>query len=359
MTSPAIPVLVALLAFAPALAAQDTVKLRNGTVEQGRIEAENYDALQFKAKKGKDERSLKLAWSDVAEVSYGDRDLNAAMTTLSSGNVGGALPKLQAIVANGSFRKELKPAAMLQLATAQQRMGKYEDASATLSALLKEHPKSRFLLPAARALVDCHLVRGDIGGGSAAIEAAASAAAEGGVDSSHTLAFDLFRGLLLEAKKDLVGAKVKYQAVANARTIPPAMTTLARLGIARCEQTAGALDKAKTDYLALLEQGVGNEVLAGAWNGLADIAMKDAAKSPEKLNDALLMYLRGVVEFGPAPGEGTGEYERALAGAGEVFKQLAEAETDETLKKTHMARSRQRIEQLRKEFPNSAHLPKQ
>src|SRR5262245_36731660 len=99
---------------------------------------------------------------------------------------------------------------------------------------------------------------------------------------------------------------------------------MAKLGLARCEHAEGRADQAKDAYRALIElPDVGNEVMAGAWNGLGDILFQDAskAKNAEKVTEALFMYLRGVVEFGPAPGEGTGEYERALASSSKAFQQ--------------------------------------
>jgi len=65
-----------------------------------------------------------------------------------------------------------------------------------------------------------------------------------------------------------------------------------------------------------------------------------------------------VVEYGPAPGEGTSEYERSLASAGRVFQQLSELGTDDASKKQNQQRAKQRLDQLRKEFPSSIYLTK-
>src|SRR5687768_9035654 len=95
-----LPILFVLAACASFAAAQDTVRLRSGVVETGRVEAENYDGLQFKAKKGKEERVLKLAWNDVSEITYGAAaEYHQAVSQLSTGNVAAALPRLQGLVA--------------------------------------------------------------------------------------------------------------------------------------------------------------------------------------------------------------------------------------------------------------------
>jgi len=354
---------IALPTFAlPTIAlAQDTVKLRSGETETGRVDAENFDVLVFKAKKAKEkeERVMRLSWDNVVEVTYGGNvEYQQAIQQVASGNFGVAIPKLQALSEGAHLRKELKPLVMFQLGSAMQRAGKFAEAAAVQRELAKQFPKSHYLLGAAQSIVDCHIALNDAAGGTAAIDELVNAAASGGVDPNYLAAFDYFRGRLLEEQKNVAGAKTKYQAVAAGRTGSASMTAMARMRIARCEQAEGQVEQAKTAYRALVDLDVGNEVLAGAWNGLADISLAEAAKAPnpEKLTNALLMYLRGVVEYGPAPGESTGEHERALFGASQIFKQLSDIETDEAKKKLHSERSKQRLAQLKKEFPNSVYL---
>ena len=340
--------------------AQDSVRLRNGETETGRIESENYDVLVLKAKKAKEkeERVLRLSWDTVVDVTYGNNvEYNQAINLIAGGNVGAAIPKLQALVDGSSLRKELKPLVMFQLGAAMQRTGKFAEAAAMQREVAKQFPKTHYLLNAAQSIVDCHVALGDAAGGTAAIDELVTAAAAGGVDQNYLSAFDYFRGRLLEEQKNLAGAKSKYQAVAAGRTGSAAMTAMARMRIARCEQAEGQVEPARNAYKALVELDVANEVLAGAWNGLADLAFDEGAKAKhmEKLTNALFMYLRGVVEYGPAPGESSGEHERALAGASQTFKLLGELETDEVKKKQHVERSKQRLAQLKKEFPNSVY----
>ena len=346
--------------FQSPVLAQDKVKLRSGTIEEGRIEAEEYNDLVIKAKKGKDEKVVRLKWDDVADVEYGGAtEYRQAVNQLSSGNYAAAATKLEALAASPTFRKELKPLVLLQLAQTQQRMGKFAEAATALQKLVQDNPKSRYIVPAAQAIVDCYIALGDPATGVTAIEAVSKSATDGGVDALFLAVFDYFRGRLKEAQKDLVAAKVKYQAAAGARGAPASWTAMAKLGLARCEHAEGRSAEAQAAYRALIElDNVGNEVLAGAWNGLGDIVAQDAAKAKnaEKLTEALFMYLRGVVEFGPAPGEGTSEYERALASSGRVFQQLSDLETDDARKKQNAQRSKQRLDQLRKEFPNSIYL---
>ncbi|HZN38368.1 MAG TPA: tetratricopeptide repeat protein [Planctomycetota bacterium] len=339
--------------------AQDKVKLRSGTVDEGRIVAEEYDVLLFKTKKGKEEKDVKLKWDDITDVTYGAPEYHQAVNQLTNGNYAAAVSRLEGLAGSASFRKELKPLVVFQLAQAQQRMGKFTEAATALQQLVKENPKSRYIVLAAQGITDCYVALGDPATGTTAIEALSKAATDGGVDALFLAVFDYFRGRLKEAQKDLVGAKVKYQAAAAARGAPASWTAMAKLGLARCEHAEGRSEQARDAYRVLIDlPDVGNEVLAGAWNGLADIVFQDAmkAKNAEQLTNALLMYLRGVVEYGPAPGEGTSEYERSLASAGRVFQQLSELGTDDASKKQNQQRAKQRLDQLRKEFPSSIYL---
>lgn len=353
------PALFVLLAGAlPVAVAQESVKLRSGSTETGRIEAEDYDVLRIKVKKGKEEQSATFPWADVADVNY-PVELQKPINQLGSGNRAQAIQQLTQLLGGSSLRKELRPAAAFNLAMAQMREGQFPAASTTLQELLKTAPKSRYLFPAARALADIHLATGEFDNGNNAIDAAANAAKEAGVPANHLMAFDYYRGLLNEAKKDLVKAKLNYQTASRVEL--PLVAELGKLGLARVAEASGQTDEARNAFNALKEQGRSNEALAGAWNGLAKLALAEGAKSKkaEIVNDGLFMFLRGVVVYRPSPGEGSGEYERALAGASEAFRQLAELDTDEAQKKRNNASAKARLDELRKEFPHSMFLPKQ
>jgi len=342
--------------------AQDQVRLRNNTTEAGKVESEDFDALKLKVKKdNKPEQTISIQWDNVADILWGGApEYTKALGEVNTGQAAAAITRLKALLLAANLRKEMRPAVAFQLGSAQMRAGQFADASATFLELLKTGAKSRYLIPATRALVEIALTTNDPNAGTSAVETAVGSAKEAGVPVTNMVAFDYFRGLLNEAKNDLVNARVSFQAASRGDGAAAAIADMAKLGVARIEAASGKLEEARNAYRGLVDKGRGNEALAGAWNGLAKIALADGvkAKNAEKINDALLMYLRGVVVFAPAPGEGTGEYERALAGAAEAFKSLADLETDENLKKEHAARSRARLEQLKKEFPFSVHLPK-
>src|SRR5262245_52433976 len=246
--------------------AQDSVRLRNGNTVSGTVEAENYDALLFKEKKGKEEKPLRINWDDVVgQPTYANAtEYQQAVNQVSAGNLGAAIPKLQALAQSSALRKELKPLVMFQLASALQRSGKFADAATAQLELIKANPKSRFLLPAARSIVECHIALNTATDGTKALEEAIGTAEKAGVDGSYMSAFDYFRGRLLEAAGDRIGAKVKYASAAAARGVPQSLNAMARLAIARCDQVDGQVDAARIAYREITQLDAGNEVLAGA-----------------------------------------------------------------------------------------------
>jgi len=347
-----------LLALGATLTAQtqpDIVKLRNGNQDSGTIESESYKELAIKSVK--DHKTNRYPTEDVAEVSYGGSpEYTAAYKQVAGGNLAGA-QRLAQLAGSDKLRKEIKPHALFYAAAAQQRAGNQKDALALYLELAKQFPSSSHLRQVAKAIVDCRIAGGEAAAGSSDLDALMKAAREAGVDDLFLSTLEVYNGRLLETQKKMVEAKVKYEQVAAVRNISPKLTAEAKLGVARCSQAEGQTQKAAEIYNQLKDQDVGNEVLAGAWNGLADIARDEAmkAKSAEKLLDTLFMYLRGVVEFAPAAGEGTTEYERSLAGSVTVFKALADGEADAAKKKIWTDRARERQNQLNKEFPNSPH----
>lgn len=359
-TTRCLPLLLLILGAAATLTAQvqpDVVRLRNGNTDQGTIESENYKELALKSVK--DKKTNRYPTEDIADVQYGGSpEYTAAYKLANAGNPTGA-QKLAQLASSEKLRKEIKQHALFYAAAAQQRAGNLKDALALYLDLAKQFPSSPHLRQVAKAIVDCRIASGEAAAGSSDLDMVMKAAKEAGVDDLYLGTLEVYNGRLLEAQKKTVEAKVKYAQVEAARNIPPKLTAEAKLGIGRCCQAEGQAQKAAEIYNQLIkDHDLGNEVLAGAWNGLADIKRDEAVKdknNAEKLLDALYMYLRGVVEFAPAAGEGTSEYERALAGSVATFKALADGETDAQKKKLYAERARERQNQLNKEFPNSPH----
>src|SRR4029453_8592289 len=147
---------------------------------------------------------------------------------------------------------------------------------------------------------------------------------------------------------------------AGAAGADPALVLAAKVALARCAQRAGRTNDAQTQYREIVKLEAPNDVLAGAWNGLGEIALAEGSskRSQDDLRYALFAFLRGVVQYVPERGGSTEEYERALAGASKAFKALGEVYTDANKKKQFQARSAQCSEQLQSEFPRSRWIGK-
>src|SRR6185503_9764547 len=118
-------------------------------------------------------------------------------------------------------------------------------------------------------------------------------------------------------------AERAFQGVAGGSGNDPGVVVSAKLAIARCAQRANRTNDARQRYGDIVTMAdAPNSVLAGAWNGLADMALAEGTKKRdrEELRYALFCYLRGAVLYVPERGETTEEYERALAGSAQAFK---------------------------------------
>src|SRR5262249_37000623 len=136
-----------------------------------------------------------------------------------------------------------------------------------------------------------------------------------------------------------------YDEAQKAPGAPPTTALEAQLGLARClQQESGKAGEAEQQFRKLVTEDAPNAVLAGAWNGIGDITLAAgyAKKDQEKILDALYAYLRGVVQYTPAPGEATNEYERALAGTAKCFEFISQLETRTERKRPFLERANER-----------------
>src|SRR5439155_23769983 len=151
-------------------------------------------------------------------------------------------------------------------------------------------------------------------------------------------------------------AQAAYGVAEKAQGVSQGVVQQARLGEARCLVAMNKKTEAEAIFNKLKTEDAPNQVLAGAWNRLGDLqldrARKGSAVDSDKLLDALFCYLRGVVQYAPLPGESTGEYKRAMRGSAEVFRFISQNEKNADRKRLYQQRMQERLDQLKKEFPN-------
>lgn len=353
---------VGALLLAPPVLAQagkkdkDTVQIKGGKSEVGKVTAEDFAGVTLEVKAG---QNKVIPWGDVASIEYGNPGgLNEALEALNSGKLDDALAQFEALKGGaGKSRPVLQQHALYNIALILQRQGKLDAAAAAYKELFAAFPRGRYLRLAGENWINTLLNKGDTNAADSAV-ATINLAAQGATGIEADLA--LLKGRVAESKKSWAEARAAYEAAEKAAAAGDTAAQEARLGRARCLIGEGKRAEAETILNELKKTATTNVVLAGAWNSLGELLTEDgrAKRNTETLLDALYAHLRGVVQYQPLPGEPTREYERALAGAHIVCKYISEVETNGERKRTYKARSDEHMARLTKEFPNSPYRPK-
>jgi tetratricopeptide (TPR) repeat protein len=335
------------------LAQQDKIVTKDGKERTAKVVSEDFDGLKLSVEGG----TITTPWREVDSVRFANAaKYNEAIEKFLTGAPSEALPLLEALVADDKLRPVLRHNALYYVAVAQQRAGNDDAAIASLELLLKEFPRSRWIIPAGTNLLSLYVAKGDPGSAGKTLDAALAAARAGG--SGQVPGFDFLRARLLEEQKKYPDAERMFESVAGAAGGDPELALAAKVALGRCAQKAGRANDAQRRYRELVATDAPNDVLAGAWNGLGELALAEgsAKRSGDDLRYALFAFLRGVVLYAPGRGEASDEYERALAGAARAFKAVGELESDAARKRVFLARAQERREQLAAEFPRSRYL---
>lgn len=352
----ALCVVLALSAPAVAQDNKDTVQLKDGKTETGRVKSEDFGGLTLEAKGG----ARVIEWSAIVPngiVYTGSPEFTSGKESLDAGKFEDALTKFTELKADTKLRAPLRQNALYYIAAIHQRQGKCDEAIAGYKALAEAFPKSRYLMDIGEGLVNCLVAKKDAAGYAAASKALddlSAAALSAGVENGFSSGINVLKGRILEEQGKIAEAKAAYGVAEKATGVSPTIVQQARLGQGRCLVLLKNKPEADVIFRKLVTEDATNAVLAGAWNGIAEI-LKDEAREKrdaDKMLDALYAYLRGVVQYAPVPGESAGEYKRALQGSADCFKLLADLEQNADRKRMNTERQRERLEQLKKEFPN-------
>lgn len=357
----AAPIVVTGALAAPSYAqdsGKDTVALKDGTTQTGKIKAEEYGGLILTVKEDKT-----IAWNDIvagpAGVTYaGSPAFQSVREKFDSGKYEEALEPITELAKDTKLRAPLRQHVLYFKAIAEMRTGKLDEAITSFKDLLTAFPKSRYLLDVGDNLVQIYIAKKDMASAAKALDQISSDAATAGVESGFSAAINVLKGRLLEEQQKFPEAQAAYTVAEKGTGVAPSVVAQAILGQARCAIALKDNVKAEGLFRKIVNGDGPNNVMAGAWNGIGDLLYADATPKTgkadaAKINDALYCYLRGVVQYSPLPGEAADEYERALAGAVRCFKGLAQLETKADLKAAHNARANERYNQLLREFPNT------
>lgn len=355
--APASPAAASPALLAPQDNNRDVVNLKNGQSELGRIKSEDFAGIELDPVKGDAKR---IPWSDVATngVVYAEPRWMAVADLIATGKFADALPGLEELKGDTKLRAPIRQNALYFLGVVLQREGKPDEALAAYKELVAAYPKSRYLLEVGEAMIGILGAKKDYAGATKAVQELDAGAA----DAGFSAAAGVLRGRIFEDQKDWAKAAPAYSLAARASGVSPAVQLQAEIGEARALAAQNKKSEAETALRKLIAKDGPNHLMAGIWNGLGDLTQERARAAnngkgdAEQLLDAVFMYLRGVVQYAPLPGQPTHEYERAMAGAAATFRALSQVETVADRKRLYQQRADQRLEQLRREFPNSPFL---
>lgn len=342
---------LAILALAASVAqAQDTVTLKDGKTETGRVKSADYDGLALEAKG----QSKTIERSQVASVTYKDppQEYLSGRDSFDSGKWDEALQFFEAIKAEK--RAPIRQEVFFFAAQAQLAKQAWDPAIAALDALRKEFPKSWYLMEIGEGYVLAYTAKKDYAGAQKALDTMATDTAAQGVSAGFSGAISVLKGRLLEDQNKISEAAASYALAEKATGVSLVVQQQARLGQGRCLIAQKKGSDAETIFRKLTAEDAPNGVLAGAWNGLGDIWLEEAknkadAEQAEKLLDAALAFMHSVVQFGPGPGENGRELCRGLEGSVKAFKGLAAVEKNAEKKATYTLRANERQQQLQRE----------
>ncbi len=353
-SGPAQAAMPAPMSYSTQDANRDVVNLKSGQSELGKVKSEDFAGVELDPVKGETKR---ISWTDIAPngVTYADPAWQAVADMLAASKFAEALPALVELKADAKLRAPVKQNVLYFQGVALQREGKSDDALAAYRELLAAFPKSRYLMEVGEAMVTILAGKKDYAGATKAVQDMDAAAGDGGFSA----AAGVLKGRIFEEQKDWAKAGGAYRVAAESASVSPAVQMQAELGSARALVAQNKKPEAEAALRKLVAKEGPNHLMSGAWNGLGDLTQERARAAnngkgdADQLLDALYMYLRGVVQYAPLPGQPTHEYERAIAGSAATFKALGEIETVADRKRLYAQRSAQRKEQLKREFPNS------
>jgi len=342
---------LAAFAFAAAIAtAQDTVTLKDGKTETGRVKSADYEGLALEARG----QSKTIERSQVASIAYKDppQEYLSGRDAFDNGKWDEALAFFEAIKAEK--RAPIRQEVFFFAAQCQLAKGAWDPAIAALDAMRKDFPKSWYLMEIGEGYVSAYTAKKDFAGAQKALDGMATDAAAQGVAQGFAGAISVLKGRLLEDQGKTTEAAASYALGEKATGVSLVVQQQARLGQGRCMFAQKKASDAEAIFRKLTGEDAPNAVLAGAWNGLGDIWLEEAknkadAEQTEKLLDAALAFMHSVVQYGPGPAESGRELCRGLEGSMRAFKALAAVEKNAEKKATYTLRANERQQQLQRD----------
>jgi tetratricopeptide (TPR) repeat protein len=314
---------------APATRAHDDLILtREGREFRGQILAETRESLVLGLGRG---GSTRLPWERIDSIVYDAPDgFTLAEELTRAGQYEAALEELSALDGSTALRRPLAQEVLFRRAQLELELGQPGAAARGFEDLLAEWPDGRYLRAALRGLVQARIMEGQAEAALPALDRMQSAASR---RPDLEARLGLLRGLALAAAGKTGPALSRLRAAQDSTALEPGERQEAALHVARIVQSTDA-DAARETFRRLVTEPAPNHVAAGAWNELADEAREAGLRerSAAHLHEALLGYLRGVLQYAPEFGKPAAEHVRAVQGAARCCDLLGQLSTDRAAK---------------------------
>lgn len=346
-----VAVLVSVMALA-VVAQEDGITMKDGSKRAGKVM--DWDLKNVEVAVG-GSGSTRIKAEDVASIQYEGvpKDMKEADAAFSGGRYPEAVEKYRSVIDNKRARKPLRQDAFWKTAQAQISMGKYEDAAATMKAMMADDnfPMSRYLIEADDTIAQC---LGWAGKHDEAVKFTSDEEARTGKFgiTGHGDRLRLLRARAYLTKGDLAKAQSEASALAggSGATAGDAKVVLGTIAL-----TGQKNDEAERLFREAMASSQTPAVRSSCFAGLGRVLQSKAEKSKkaDDFKEALLCYLRPVVMYQPQQGGESGAYEASLFGAAVCFMSIGELEKDADKQKLSYARARENFRKLMENYPQS------
>ncbi len=306
-------------------------------------------------------------WSKVNRIKYGnvpDPYSRAQKLYRERKNLSQAVKLLDQMMKKGKARSlfiqkaaYLKGKILYHHASSREQ---YEQAFKALDEATKRFPRYRDWTDAMKQAISIAM---DLGQKQKALEKVNEMVKRGGDRAESQAAY--LRGKIAADQGDCEEAMDQFKDATDSED--PAIENKARLGLGNCHMENGDLTRARTQYESILsgsQKGLTKSARAGAHNGLGRILFqteyKKNAESEEAkkknvkiLKEALLHFLRGVIQYTPESGGDSTETQRSLYWAAKSFAELSLNETKAEKKSKYQKEARKIVNTLLQNYPNT------
>lgn len=349
----------AALAGLPAAAfGQDKIHLKNNPVpHEGVVITMTCREIQYESALAAGVTQTQAA-SDVRAIEFDPMkkptNMDLGESSLRKGDFADAKAKFEAGLRDPRIKEPQKQQSRWYLLRCLVNLGEWDGALAAARQLREEFPEGFYLKDSFLLQYQAAMGKGSLPDLESAVTDFNKTAGARGLAKEWEKNIDLLRAELMELKRDFRTAKTLHEKYL--RNADAEVALEARLGQLRClaglqdwSGLKGAADGIISD--AKGKAGLSVRLTIGAYLSRGRALLLGDGKS----KDALLDFMRCVVELGPKLAEGCREHEESLAMAAIASARLAGEQTDKEKRATYRSRAEGLKGELLKYYRGSSH----